>query len=508
MATPQKTNTKTTAKSTAKKTTTKAAATKKPAASKATAPKATAKKAPATKAASTAAKKTTTSKPAAKKAPARKPATAKPAANSRRRAVIVDGVRTPFVKAFGPLMTMDSIALGTAAVKGLVAKTKLNTNTVDAVVWGGVILPSAAPNLAREIVFDAGLPMSAQGYTVTRACASGVQAITDAVAMIERGEADVVIAGGSDSTSNVGVELPAEITHAFAPVALGKGGPKEILQGIKELYPFKNVLPRKPAIAERTTGELMGESCEKMAEINGISREAQDEFAVRSQHRAAAGFEKGLLNDEVISVTNPEGEVVSKDGLIRGGTSVEKISKLKPAFKEGGTLTAANSSALTDGAACTLIMSEEAAKKAGLKPLAYVDSWQYVGVDPSDQLLIGPAVALPKAIEKAGLTKDDIDFYDFHEAFAAQVLSVLHVLEDDKFCKERIGLSKAFGSISTDDYNLYGGSLAVGHPFGATGARIFTTIANELARSDSKHAAMALCAAGGLGVAAVLSSVD
>jgi len=470
------------------------------------------KAAPAKKAAAAPKAKaaTATKAAASKKAPAAKKAAAPKAATApkRRRAVIVRGVRTPFVKAFGPFLTMDSIALGTVAVKGLVEKTKLDVNTIDAVVWGGVILPSAAPNLAREIVFDAGLPMNVQGYTVTRACASGVQAITNAVSMIELGEADVVIAGGSDSTSNVGVELPVEITHAFAPIALGKGGPKEILQGIMELYPFKNVLPRKPAIAERTTGELMGESCEKMAEINNISRASQDEFTVLSHQRAAAGFESGKLSDEVLSVTTPEGKVVDKDGLIRPGSNFEKLSTLKPAFKEGGTLTAGNSSALTDGAACTLIMSEEAAKKAGYKALAYVDSWSYVGVDPSDQLLIGPAVALPKAIERAGLKKSDIDFYDFHEAFAAQVLSVLHVLEDDKFCKERIGIPKAFGSIPDSKRNLYGGSLAVGHPFGATGARIFTTIANGLARGEGKHAAMALCAAGGLGVAAVLSAVE
>ncbi len=414
--------------------------------------------------------------------------------NDTKRAVIVAGIRTPFVKAFGPFVKMDTIALADTAVKGLLNKTKLDPKQVQSVVWGGVILPTTAPNIAREVVLDLGLPNEAQAWTVTRACASGLQAITDAAALIERGEADVVIAGGSDSTSNVGIALPNEVVHAFAPIALGgKSGAKDYLDAAKELFPFNNILPKRPKIAERTTGEVMGESAEKMAGINQISRQAQDELTMRSHRRAAAGYENGILTEEIVPVTTPDGQRVERDGLLRADSSMEKLGKLGPVFKEGGTLTAGNSTALTDGAACVLLMSEEKAKELGFKPLARFLSWSYVGVDPSDQLLIGPAIAMPQALERAGYELDDMDMVDMHEAFAAQVLSVLKMLESDEWAKTRLGRKKAVGKVDPDKLNVYGGSLAVGHPFGATGARMVTTVANELHRSGKKLALLGLC---------------
>jgi acetyl-CoA acyltransferase len=252
----------------------------------------------------------------------------------------------------------------------------------------------------------------------------------------------------------------------------------------------------------------MGESAERMATRNEISRKAQDEFAVKSHHRAAAAVAAGRFDDEITPVQTPAGKWVHADGLVRADTSVEKLAKLRPVFAKDGTLTAGNSSALTDGAAAVLLMSEEKAKSLGLKPLAAVSSWSYVGVDPADQLLIGPALAMPKALDRAGLTLKDIDVVDMHEAFAAQVLSVLKVLGSTPFAQARLGKDKAVGEVDPDKLNVHGGSLALGHPFGATGARMVTTMANELARTGKRAALLGLCAAGGLGAAAVLERVD
>ncbi len=425
-----------------------------------------------------------------------------------RRAVIVGGMRTPFLKAFTDFTKLDTIALGVAAVTGLLKKTGLSHKDVESIVWGGVILPPVQPNIAREIALDLRLDPGCEGMTVTRACASGLQAITHAAAEIERGNADVVIAGGSDSTSNATIALPPKAVHLLAPLALGKPTPADYLQVLSQLMPITDILPRQPKIAERTTGEVMGESAERMAKRNEISRQAQDELAVRSHHRAAAAIAAGRFDDEVTPVQTPEGKWVHADGLVRADTSVEKLSKLRPAFAKDGTLTAGNSSALTDGAASVLMMSEEKARSLGMKPLAAISTWSYVGVDPADQLLMGPAIAMPKVLDRAGLKLSDIDFVDMHEAFAAQVLSVLKMLGSAAFARSRLGKDQAVGEIDPAKLNVHGGSLALGHPFGATGARMVSTMANELARTGKRTALLGLCAAGGLGAAALLERVD
>ncbi len=425
-----------------------------------------------------------------------------------RQAVIVAGVRTPFVKAFTDFTKLDTIALGAAAVSGLLKKTGLGHADVQAMVWGGVILPSGAPNLAREIALDLKLDPACEGMTVTRACASGLQAITTAAAAIERGDMDVAIAGGSDSTSNAEIKLPQKLVHAFAPLALsGKASPQEVLGVLAQLAPFTDLLPQRPKIAERTTGEVMGEAAERMARRNEISRAAQDELAARSHHRAAAAIASGRFDEEVIPVQTPEGKWVHADGLVRADTSVEKLAKLRPVFAKDGTLTAGNSSPLTDGAAAVLLMSAGKAKALGLTPLARLRSWAYVGVDPADQLLMGPALAMPKALARAGLELNDVDFVDMHEAFAAQVLSILKMLGSKAFAEARLGRAEAVGEVDPARLNVHGGSLAVGHPFGATGARMVTTMAHELARTGRQTAVLGICAAGGLGAAAVLERV-
>jgi len=266
-------------------------------------------------------------------------------------------------------------------------------------------------------------------------------------------------------------------------------------------------LPKQPQIAERTTGEVMGESAERMAKRNGITRRDQDEFAARSHQRAARAIERGRFADEVVAVETPGGKWVHTDRIVRGDSSVEKLAKLRAAFAKDGTITAGNASALTDGGAAVLLMSEEKARALGYTPLAAFRSWAYSAVDPSDQLLIGPALAMPKALSRAGLELDDVDVVDMHEAFAAQVLSVLKMLGSSSFARERLGRDKAVGEVDVEKLNLHGGSLAIGHPFGATGARMVTTMANELHANGKGLALLGICAAGGLGAAAVLEAV-
>ncbi|WP_394822514.1 acetyl-CoA C-acyltransferase [Pendulispora albinea] len=425
-----------------------------------------------------------------------------------RRAVVVAGARTPFVKAFSEYTELDAIALGVLATRALLKNTELPYREVEGIVWGGVILPSGAPNVGREIALDLRLDPGCEAYTVTRACASGLQAVTSGAAAIERGEADVLICGGADSTSNAEVKLPQKLVHAFAPLALGRPTPADYLAAAPKLLPVTDLIPRQPKVAERSTGEVMGESAERMARRNEITREAQDAFALKSHQRAAAAIASGRFEDEVFPVQTSGGKWVHTDGLVRADSTLEKLSKLRPAFAREGTLTAGNSSALTDGAAAVLLMSEEKARALGYRPLAAFKSWAYTGVDPSDQLLMGPALAMPKALARAGLRLGDIDFVDMHEAFAAQVLSVLKMLGSTSFAKSRLGRDEAVGEVDPDRLNVHGGSIALGHPFGATGARMVTTMANELARTGKQTALLGICAAGGLGAAAVLERVD
>lgn len=406
------------------------------------------------------------------------------------------------------MVEVDTISLGAQVVDALLRRAELRAEEIDAVVWGGVILPPASPNVGRELVLDLGLPSSIEAMTLTRACASGLQAVTTAAAAIERGDYDVAIAGGSDSTSNAAITLPPRFVQKVGPVAMGRGGtPMDYLGVLAQLNLLNDVLPKMPKVAERTTGETMGQSAEKMATRNEITRAAQDEFAVRSHQRAAAAVASGRFEKEVTRISTPSGKEVHTDGIIRADSSVKQLAKLRPAFKKQGTITAGNASPLTDGSSAVLLMNEEKARALGYQPLAAIKSWSYVGVDPTDQLLIGPAIAMPRAAERAGLQLSDFGLVDMHEAFAAQCLCVLKALGSDAFAQARLGREHAFGEIDPEKLNVHGGSLSIGHPFGATGARMVTTMANELAERDVQFALLGLCAAGGLGAGAVLERV-
>jgi acetyl-CoA acyltransferase len=424
------------------------------------------------------------------------------------RAVICGGARTPFVRAFAEYVDLDTIALGAIAARGAIERTGLRQEAIDAVIWGGVILPPTAANIGREIVLELHLPPRIEARTVTRACASGLQAITDAVAAIERGDAEVILAGGSDSTSNAALTMPESLIRKVGPVVMGKKAGLGAWLGLAGKLSIKNdLLPRQPRVAERSTGQLMGEAAEDMAKRHGISREAQDALAVTSHHRAAAAWDSGRLDAEVVPVTLPDGRVIARDTMVRADTSIDAIAKLRPVFAKDGTLTAANSTALTDGASCVVVASEAAAARLGLTPLAAVRSYAYVGVDPADQLLIGPALAMPRALERAGLTLADIDRVDLHEAFAAVVLCVEKALASDTFARERLGRDHAVGVLDHARLNVHGGAVAIGHPFGATGGRMALTMARELHLTGARTALLGICAAGGLGAAAVLERV-
>jgi len=421
------------------------------------------------------------------------------------RVAVIRGLRTPFAKSGTHYAQLSALDLGKIVVAELVERSGIDPNDVQELVYGNVIPSVKAPNIAREIVLGTGLPRRIPGVTVGMACASSNQAITAAADLIFRGYADTVVAGGAESLSDV----PILFSKNFADALIGASKQKSVggkLGSFRKLK-MKDFAPETPAIAESTTGLTMGESAEKMAKENGISREAQDKFALQSHTRAAKATADGRFNDEVMTVVVPPKyeNVVETDNLIRADTTLEALAKLRPVFdRKFGTITAGNASALTDGASAVLLMSEEKAKALGLKPIGFIKSYAYAATDPFDQLLQGPVFALPVALERAKIKLEEIGVIEMHEAFAAQVLSNIQWIGSKKIAQEKLGRSEAIGEIDPEKINLTGGSIALGHPFGATGARIVTTICNELQRTGQQYGLLTVCAAGGMGVAMVL----
>ena len=421
-----------------------------------------------------------------------------------RRVAVVAGVRTPFAKAGTALKDFTAIELGKLAVAELVQRTNLDGNNVDAVIYGTVVPSVVAPNIAREIALMPMLPKGTEAYTVSRACASANQAITDAADQIVLGHHDVVIAGGAESLSNVPILHSRGMSEKLVALSRAKS-PAQRLKILGSFRP-KDLVPITPAIAEPTTGESMGESAEKMAKINHITREAQDEFALRSHELAAAGTRDCRLTSEIVPVYLPPKfeKALSSDNGIRTDSSLEQLAALKPVFdRRYGTVTAGNSSPLTDGASAVLLMSADRAKSLGYEPLAYIRSYAYAALDPGEQLLMGPVLAAPVALQRAGLTLADMDLVEMHEAFAAQVLCNLEGFVSPEWAR-RAGFSKPVGEVDFERLNVMGGSISIGHPFGATGGRILTTLVNELRRRDGQFGLMTVCAAGGMGHAMVV----
>lgn len=421
------------------------------------------------------------------------------------RVAIVDGVRTPFVKSFTVFKDMDVVDLAGVAAAELVSRSGLNPAEINLSIFGVVVPALYAPNLGREVVFRTSLPMNIPGTTVNLACASANRAITFGAQAILAGEAEVVLAGGAESLSNVPLTFAKPAADKL--MKLGKArSPGQKLGSISQLRP-KDFAPQAPAIAEYTTGLTMGQSAEKMAKENDISRRAQDEIALLSHQRAAAAAAEGRFAGQIVATFPPPayGQVVSTDTGVRSDTSLEALSQLPPVFdRRYGTLTAGNSSPLTDGGAAVLLMSEEKAKALGYEPLGYLRSYAFASVDPGAQLLQGPAYAAPLALDLAGVTLKDMDLVEMHEAFAAQVLSNMKGLASKKFAQEELGRAEPVGEVDLDRCNVNGGSIAIGHPFGATGARVTIQLLNELKRRGQNLGLATVCAAGGVGFAMVV----
>jgi acetyl-CoA acyltransferase len=422
-----------------------------------------------------------------------------------RRVAIVGGCRTPFAKAGTAFRDVSAVDLARHAARELLARTEIPPAEVDQVIFGQVIPSVLVPNVAREVSLLPQFPKTIPAYSLNRACASSNTAIAAGFDQIRLGEAQVVLAGGTESLS----EIPILHSKRFANILVEASKAKSLGQRLGVLFKTRprDLVPVTPAIAEPSTGESMGQSAEKMAKENRISREAQDAFALRSHLNAAQGTADGRLTAEIAPYFLPPKfeKVESSDNGVRSDTSLEQLAKLRPIYdRKHGTVTAGNASPLTDGASAVLIMSDEKAKALGYQPLAFIRAYATAAVDPGWQLLMGPAWAVPKALDRAGITLKEIGLIEMHEAFAAQALSNIQALESKEFAQQQLGRSEAVGEVNRDIVNVLGSSIAIGHPFGATGGRLTITLANEMQRRGVQFGLISVCAQGGMGFAMVL----
>ena len=421
-----------------------------------------------------------------------------------RRVAVIAGVRTPFAKSGTVFRDASAVALARHAARELLYRSEVDGREIDEVVFSQVVPSVLTPNVAREVSLLPQLPPSVPAYTLNRACASAAQAINNAADQITLGHADVVLAGGVEVLS----DLPILHSRRFSRVLVEASKARSFGARAATLGRVRprDLIPVTPAIAEPSTGETMGQSAEKMAKENGISREEQDRVALMSHQRAAAATADGRLTAEIAPwFGGPDsGPVITSDNGIRADTTAEALAGLRPVFdRKYGTVTAGNSSPLTDGAAAVLLMSEEKAKALGQEPLAYLRSYAVAAVDPGWQLLMGPVYAVPKALERAEIPWSELGLVEIHEAFAAQVLSNVQAWGSQAWA-ERLGLPAPVGEVDWARTNVSGGSIAIGHPFAATGARLVTTLAHEMRRRDVQFGLISICAQGGMGYAMVL----
>ncbi len=424
-----------------------------------------------------------------------------------RNVVIVEGCRIPFLKAGTDYQDLMAYQLGAMAIKGLLEKTGLDKNEIDRLILGTTVHQMATSNVAREAMIAAGLPNKIPANTVSLACISANMAISNGIDLIRLGDADVVIAGGTDSVS----DTPIGFKKKMRKKLFKSQKIKSFADSIKFALSLRpsDFAPDKPSITELSTGLTMGQDCDRLAARIGVTRKEQDVFAARSHQLAAKATEAGLLAAEITPAEiPPKFKKVEKDNGFRGDSTPEGLAKLRPAFyKPHGTVTAGNASFLTDGASVTLLMAEEKAKALGLTAKARIVDYTFTAHDPQTELLLGPAYSIPKVLENAGLELKDMDVIELHEAFAGQVLSVIKSLESDEFGKEHLNRPGKVGTVDMDKLNLWGGSLSLGHPFGATGSRIVNTAMNRLHHENGKYALLAACAGGAHGHAMILEKI-
>ncbi len=420
------------------------------------------------------------------------------------RVAVVAGCRTPFCRAGTALKDMSAVDLARLAVVELVHRANLDGDVVDEMYFGQVVASPLVPNLAREVSLLPQFPKHVAAASVNRACSSANQAIAQGHDQIKLGHASVVIAGGAESLSNIPILHSRRFSEFLVRMSRAKSLGQRL--GLVASLRPRDFVPVAPAIAEPSTGESMGQSAEKMAKLNDISRDDQDRFALRSHRLAHAGTEDGRITAEIAPILGGGIDgVITQDNGIRQDTDLQRLAQLKPVFdKRYGSVTAANSSPLTDGASAVLLMSEDAARSLGYQPLAFIRSYAVAALDPADQLLQGPAYAIPKALDRAGIDWSELGLVEMHEAFAAQVLSNIQALESRQWAEAKLGRARAIGDINWETLNVMGGSIAIGHPFGATGGRITVTLANEMQQRDMQFGLISVCAQGGMGFAMVL----
>ena len=421
------------------------------------------------------------------------------------RIAIVQGLRTPFAKQGSAYRDLSALDLGKLVVSEMLQRAELDPREVGLCVYGQVIPSLSAPNIAREVVLGTGMPKTIEAYSVSRACATSFQSMTSAAEAMLAGQHTVAVTGGADSATDVPIAVSRRLAAALVDASKARTLGEKI-KAFSRLTP-KDFIPVPPALKEPTTGLTMGESAEKMAREGGIGRAEQDAFAHRSHTRAAAAWERGVFDPEVMHVLPAPrfDSPIAMDNVVRKASSESGYAKLKPAFdRRYGTVTAGNSSPLTDGASALLLMTEAKARSLGYTPLGYLRSWAYAALDPNGWMLMGPSYATPLALDRAGLSLKEIDLVNMHEAFAAQILCNVKAFGSKKFAEEKLGRQSAIGEIDDAKFNVHGGSIAIGHPFAATGARMVTTVLRELKRRGGRFGLATACAAGGLGAAVVL----
>jgi acetyl-CoA C-acetyltransferase len=425
------------------------------------------------------------------------------AETSMRRVAVLGGSRIPFCRSHTAYAELSNLDMLIAALGGLVDRFALHGAHIDEVVGGAVVTHAKDWNLAREAVVGSALAPSTPAITMMQACGTSLQGALGIAAKIATGQIESGISLGSDTTS----DAPVVFQRRFAQRLVQLSRARSLGQRATAFKGFTpaELAPQPPSTSEPRTGLSMGEHCELMAKEWGISREAQDLLAYESHKKAAAAYDEGFMDDLVVSCAG-----VFRDNNIREDISLEKMAELKPAFdRSGGTITAANSSPLTDGAATVLLASEEWANNRGLPIQAYLSLGRTSAVDfvQGEGLLMAPTVAVSELLKQTGLALQDFDYYEIHEAFAAQVLATLKAWESEDYCRRRLGRAQALGSIDRARLNVKGSSIAFGHPFAATGARILAVLAKLLHSQGGQRGLISICTAGGMGVAAILEGV-